>query len=352
MRPSATSESPSQCSARLPAASNPDRDGGHGQCGTGTSPPNPTTDATSSAERQDRDRREQHGGPRASDGPRWPAAAPGARSASRSRAASRHASALQFSQQRDVGQQCRGAAHQRVPRRPHRSPRPAASRGRATAPGRLVEGQGLGRLGGAVPGRAPRGERPARSGSAVSAQATAISPSRSTGTPARAAVSRYPVAAARSALPSAVRVATGSATRSPARRSAASTTSVLRASPASSTPVPRPTTSDAGSPSAAATSAAAGVVLPIPMSPLRSRSAPAAISSRATCSPTASAALRLLRGERVLEVDGARAAAYLERPGALVVHGHVDHPDVYAVRAGQRADPGPTGLEGADHGCG
>lgn len=55
-------------------------------------------------------------------------------------------------------------------------------------------------------------------------------------------------------------------------------------------PVPRPTISPAATPSAAATSAVAGVVLPMPMSPLMSNCAPAAISSRATAAPAASAA--------------------------------------------------------------
>ena len=65
---------------------------------------------------------------------------------------------------------------------------------------------------------------------------------------------------------------------------------VLCASAGSSMPVPRPVTSLAGTPSPAAISAAAGVVLPMPMSPPISRSAPSAISSSATAMPAAMAA--------------------------------------------------------------
>ena len=52
----------------------------------------------------------------------------------------------------------------------------------------------------------------------------------------------------------------------------------------------------AGTPKVAAISAAAGVVLPMPMSPRSSRSAPAAISSAATAAPTLSARLDLGHG--------------------------------------------------------
>ncbi len=68
-------------------------------------------------------------------------------------------------------------------------------------------------------------------------------------------------------------------------------TSVLVRSASSPMPVPRPVTSLAGSPSPAATIAAAGVVLPMPMSPLISSCAPLAISSRVTAAPALSAAL-------------------------------------------------------------
>ncbi len=55
-------------------------------------------------------------------------------------------------------------------------------------------------------------------------------------------------------------------------------------------PVPRPVTSSAGRPVNAAISAAAGVVLPMPISPVTSSSAPAATARAATSAPTSSAA--------------------------------------------------------------
>ena len=54
---------------------------------------------------------------------------------------------------------------------------------------------------------------------------------------------------------------------------AASTAAALRASPASSTPVPRPTQSAPAPPNSAAAMAAAAVVLPMPISPRQRRSA-------------------------------------------------------------------------------
>ena len=147
--------------------------------------------------------------------------------------------------------------------------------------------------------------------SAVSAQATDISPSSSTGTPASAAVEQEagggrevgtaergqgldrvvgPVAGAGQRLLDDPGLA-GQRRRRRCRCRGRST-------------------SLAGSPSPAATSAAAGVVLPMPMSPLISSWAPAAISSGATAAPAASALRVSIGGERVLEVDraGCRAA--------------------------------------------
>ena len=64
------------------------------------------------------------------------------------------------------------------------------------------------------------------------------------------------------------------------------TTAVFRASPASSTPVPRPVQSAASPPNKAQASAAADVVLPIPISPVTRRSAPGSTAAQ----PTANAA--------------------------------------------------------------
>jgi hypothetical protein len=75
------------------------------------------------------------------------------------------------------------------------------------------------------------------------------------------------------------------------RATAAATISVLRASMASSMPVPRPVTSAASRRVKCAISAADGVVLPMPMSPVTRQAAPAATSSLATSAPTSSAAL-------------------------------------------------------------
>ena len=66
----------------------------------------------------------------------------------------------------------------------------------------------------------------------------------------------------------------------PTRRLAASTAATLRARPASSTPVPRPVLASADRPSRMAVTAAAAVVLPMPISPRISRS----VSSPATAS--------------------------------------------------------------------
>ncbi len=76
----------------------------------------------------------------------------------------------------------------------------------------------------------------------------------------------------------------------------------LRAMPASSTPVPRPVTLATGRPLSAATIADDGVVLPIPMSPVATRSSPASISASTTSTPACSAAApapALIAGPRV-----------------------------------------------------
>ena len=71
------------------------------------------------------------------------------------------------------------------------------------------------------------------------------------------------------------------------RRTACCTAARLRARPASSTPVPRPTHAAVSPPASAADRAADGVVLPIPISPSTSRS-PSRRSTAATATPTIS----------------------------------------------------------------
>ena len=75
-----------------------------------------------------------------------------------------------------------------------------------------------------------------------------------------------------------------------ARKRASRTAAVLRAHPASSTPVPRPISTTGSVPVSAAINVVAAVVFPMPMSPAMRRSAPASASSSATCIPRSSAA--------------------------------------------------------------
>ncbi len=100
----------------------------------------------------------------------------------------------------------------------------------------------------------------------------------------------------------------------------------------------------ASSPSAAPTSAATTVVLPMPMSPGTSRSAPASISSSAIVAPAARAASVSSAVNASSAVDRAAAAAHLvlhdlgrgvEQVG---VDPEVDHPDPGVVGAGQHVD--------------
>ncbi len=121
---------------------------------------------------------------------------------------------------------------------------------------------------------------------ATSAAAREKTPSSTTGVERTAACTRNPAVAAAHALPRAVSRSNGSATRPSTRCSARSTTATLWACPVSSTPVPVPVTRCAGRPRDAPTSAAATVLLPMPMSPGISRSAPASTSSSATARPT------------------------------------------------------------------
>src|SRR5579875_873643 len=113
-------------------------------------------------------------------------------------------------------------------------------------------------------------------------------PSSTTGSPAAAPPTTNPARAAISRPPSEASTSIGSPL-GPQRATAWSTTATLRASVASSMPVPRPVTSAAGRPVRAATRAAAGVVLPMPMSPVNRHCAPSAARSAATWAPTSSA---------------------------------------------------------------
>src|SRR6266511_986944 len=120
---------------------------------------------------------------------------------------------------------------------------------------------------------------------ATSAAAAVMKPSRTTTRRSAAPPSASPTRKAISKPPSAARTPSGSAASTGFERRARVTTSTLRASPSSSTPVPRPQTG-AGSPeSRAADSAAAEVVLPMPISPSATMPTPSAESSPATVIP-------------------------------------------------------------------
>ena len=87
------------------------------------------------------------------------------------------------------------------------------------------------------------------------------------------------------------------------RASARRTTSVLRASVASSIPVPRPVATAGSAPVKAQISAAAGVVFAMPMSPVTRQRCPAPTSSPATSMPTSTArraSSRLIAGPAVM----------------------------------------------------
>ena len=138
---------------------------------------------------------------------------------------------------------------------------------------------------------------------ATSAAAPAMKPSSATGTrraapprmtPTRPPISKPPTFASTSRPSSRSGRLTASARR---------TASTLRRQPSSSTPVPRPVTSSAAAPVMAAVIALAAVVLPMPMSPVATRSAPPSIASmtrRAPASIAASACARLMAGPRVM----------------------------------------------------
>ena len=163
------------------------------------------------------------------------------------------------------------------------------------------------------------------------------------------------MAAARSALPSAVRHSTGSAVRSPARASAWSMTDSLWSERG---------LVDAG----AATGDLAGGQAEAGRDQRRGGRGVADAHVAAEQQLRAGSDLLegdlatdlerlrgLLGGERVLEVDGAAAAAYLVRAhvvghvGQVLVDADVEHPHVDVVRGGQRVDAGQAGDEGAHH---
>src|SRR5215211_4289294 len=120
---------------------------------------------------------------------------------------------------------------------------------------------------------------PWHSSSRGATAAVTTNPSRTSGR-RRSRASRAAPARAASSAPPAWRSTASGAAPSPTRRLAAWTAASLRARPVSSTPVPRPVLASAGRPRRMAVTAAAAVVLPMPISPRTSRS----VSSPATAS--------------------------------------------------------------------
>ena len=110
----------------------------------------------------------------------------------------------------------------------------------------------------------------------------------------------------------------------------------LRSSPASSTPVPRPTHVAGSPPSRRAASAAATVVLPIPISPITSRSVSSASTAATAASTTSSKRSRRHR-RLVADVAGRVADADVDR-----VERRPDRPR-------QRADRRPALAAGVEH---
>ena len=108
----------------------------------------------------------------------------------------------------------------------------------------------------------------------------------------------------------------------------------------------------------AAINEAAGVVLPMPMSPTISRSAPAAISSAAMAAPAASArsvSAGVSASSRSMAPEDRRilyAPTVGRQLGQVRVHREVQHPYGHVVLPGQDADARHPGHEGTDHGGG
>ena len=153
----------------------------------------------------------------------------------------------------------------------------------------------------AWPGSAERCEAKSawrESGASVTASSAAepaMNPSSATGTrraaPARITPVRPPISNPPT-FASTSRPSRGSGRlTSSARRTAAT----LRVKVASSTPVPRPVTCSAGAPVIAAVIALAAVVLPMPISPVARRSAPASIASCASRAPVSIARIACSR---------------------------------------------------------
>ncbi len=143
------------------------------------------------------------------------------------------------------------------------------------------------------------------------------------------------------------------------RRAESRTAAHLTIQVASSIPVPRPTTDATSLPVRTAVSAAAAVVLPIPMSPGMSRSTPASISWSAMARPASKAwaASSLLSAGPTLRSSEERrtlnavtsSGSSAPSVGPVDVDGEVEHPDGRRVRPGERVDGGPTAHEVEDH---
>ena len=178
-------------------------------------------------------------------------------------------------------------------------------------------------------------------------------PSSSSGVRRTAACAQKPAIAARSAPPQQRSNPTGSGNTSRVRNRASRTAAVLRAQPASSIPVPKPTTATGSAFVSAATKTAAAVVFPIPMSPAISRSAPASTSSSAMRRPAAIARGGLLVGQRVLDGDIAAAAPHFVGAdllrGRVGVDRQVRDPHRRTGDVGQRVDRRPAGVDVGDH---
>ena len=138
---------------------------------------------------------------------------------------------------------------------------------------------------------------------AASAAAPAMNPSSATGTRRAAPPRMTPTSPPISKPPTLVSTSMPSVGSGRLTASARRTASALRRQPSPSTPVPRPVTVSGAAPVIAAVIALAAVVLPMPMSPVATRSAPASIASitsRAPCSIAASACSRVMAGPRVM----------------------------------------------------
>ncbi len=159
---------------------------------------------------------------------------------------------------------------------------------------------------------------PGASSSATTAAAPTTTPSSTTGVRRTAACAKNPAIAARSAPPPVASNAIGSLITRRARRSASRIAAVLRIHAWSSIPVPRPTTATGSDPVSDAISTAAGVVLPMPMSPATSTSAPASTSSSAMARPATIASShcsRVSASSRSIDPEDRRTLCWLTAAG-------------------------------------